>query len=451
MAVLEKLLKEALDLSQGDKLFVLEQDSEDVKVLAQEIEKCAIKSSISITRYQISREQLSRDDYRPDFEDIFKEEPPNGIILLTDLTKETTPSRLTILQDLTNKGNPWRIASMPGVTFSHLQKQALDFDQIIEDSKYTFFALSISNSIRIYTENSTKTGLDFLEVPVQSMIPILSTGKIASARWGNYPSGECFVLPISFKAEGKVTLRGSFPFEVMDQNDWISFNLEKGRLIQKSIKSNKRSMKRRFESLFFTEGGKNIWKNSNALSEFGVGTNNGISELTGLPIFDEKIHGTFHLGIGGNKQFDGDIRCKTHFDLTFKNAYRVTSVVKGFGVEIPIIEKGKFVLKDTFNYSQLSNLKYFSIPANFFVMHTGIKVLQEGIQFRYSTVRDSSVVITVRNVPEDDLILISNVLDKYRSGKILSFRELLKLKTTSHDVFERVIKFLFLVGLLNKK
>ena len=39
-------------------------------------------------------------------------------------------------------------------------------------------------------------------------------------------------------------------------------------------------------------------KGARSLGEFAIGTNKGINRFTGQILFDEKIHGSFHMAVG---------------------------------------------------------------------------------------------------------------------------------------------------------
>ena len=55
--------------------------------------------------------------------------------------------------------------------------------------------------------------------------------------------------------------------------------------------------------------------NGNVVCEFGIGINEGINELTGYELLDEKMLGTFHIAIGNNTMFGGKNDSPLHQDF----------------------------------------------------------------------------------------------------------------------------------------
>lgn len=56
-------------------------------------------------------------------------------------------------------------------------------------------------------------------------------------------------------------------------------------------------------------------KGGNVVCELGLGMNPGIDALVGYPVLDEKMAGTFHLGLGMNLPFGGTNEAPCHMDL----------------------------------------------------------------------------------------------------------------------------------------
>ena len=57
--------------------------------------------------------------------------------------------------------------------------------------------------------------------------------------------------------------------------------------------------------LLFDSNGTEVTENCTVLSKLGIGLDKNIDIFTGLPIFDEEIAGTVHLGFGSSTQFRG--------------------------------------------------------------------------------------------------------------------------------------------------
>jgi hypothetical protein len=261
---------------------------------------------------------------------------PSGIALVIEGTEETTLARLNLLTDLTNEVKPWRVASMPGVDLEGLTWSSSDFQAINTYSRIAFAVLARAFSATLRTVNPDGA-LDELQIPLRkSYCPIISTGEIDANSWGNFPSGETFVVPDEFRARGKVTIRGSIPSRPLKPEEWIRFELDRGRIIFSSIEASSEELKKQSQALFFKRNGSVKCANANALAELGIGTNPGIIHLTGKPIFDEKKLGTIHIAFGKNTQFTGPLKSCVHHDivcteptLTFSSNLRDFDLLRG--------------------------------------------------------------------------------------------------------------------------
>jgi hypothetical protein len=198
--------------------------------------------------------------------------------------------------------------------------------------------------------------------------PMISTGEIPEGSWGNFPSGETFTLPNSYKASGTVTLRGSYPNRPLTDQEWVRFSLRRGRIKRRSTSASSELLGLDFSSYFFAPNGRPRSVNANALAELGVGTNRRIARLTGRPIFDEKKLDTVHIAFGSNTQFNGPLASRTHHDLTCTGSSL-------FADDIPIVMNGEYVLKSK---ESIKSLDKFDAPIdlNFDVM-LGSSVLAE--------------------------------------------------------------------------
>jgi hypothetical protein len=241
--------------------------------------------------------------------------PPSGIALVMEWSEETTQARLDLITDLTNESRPWRVASMPGVDLEGLGLSVSDFKVINEYSYIAFAMIARAVSATLSTINPDGS-TDKLLIPLRkSYCPIISTGEIGASSWGNFPSGETFVVPDEFTASGSVTVRGSIPLHPFSPAEWVRFELERGRILFSSVEASSIDLKKRFLSLIFKRRGAVKCSNANALAELGIGTNPGIVHLTGKPIFDEKKLGTVHIAFGKNTQFTGPLKSCVHHDI----------------------------------------------------------------------------------------------------------------------------------------
>lgn len=334
------LLNQGLQLKRGHKLLIFCQEGLEklCGCIRVEAEKLEVKVDIRYFR---------RSDFIDGYPRTFSPEEiitaaavvPSGIVLLIEWSEETTKGRLRLLTDMQQTGRTWRIASMPGVDYEGLKMCSGDLKEIEVRSKKVLGVLSRSKSVTIRTPRPDSADEDELIIPIGLFNPTISTGKIHPKTWGNYPSGETFVVPNEGAAWGWVTVRGSFPLYPLNQDEWVRFHIQKGQLVFSSIQASSDKIEAEFSALFFHQAGKPKCLNANSLAELGIGTNQDIDRLTGMPIFDEKVLGTIHIALGRNKQFDGPLESCLHHDIVCTDV----SAVIGDTV---VIQDGKFVLTD---------------------------------------------------------------------------------------------------------
>lgn len=338
----ESLIKDGLRLTQNHLLLLLYQDS--FADAAECVKEVAEEKGIKVELKEFNREnfeQKALTSFLPSNITSLGIKP-TGIALMMEWSESTTMSRLNLLKAYTNVSESWRIASMPGVRLNDLDLCISDFKEINEFSKIAFLFLARSSNAVLKTKNP-RGGEDLLTIPLKKKYPpIISSGEISNGAWGNFPSGETFIVPDEFKADGWVTVRGSIPEYPLDNKEWIRFKLIKGRIRRDSIDSSSQELKSRFIELIY----KNIkvkCKNSNALAELGIGTNPKITKLTGMPIFDEKKLGTVHIAFGKNTQFEGPLESCVHHDIVCTDC---TLVIETTYLKHDLIKDGKFYKPD---------------------------------------------------------------------------------------------------------
>jgi hypothetical protein len=141
--------------------------------------------------------------------------------------------------------------------------------------------------------------------------PITSTGIIERGAWGNLPGGETFIAPLEGRAKGTFVLNGAFSGHVVDPDNPLLLTFDKGFLVGVDGPEDVRS-----PLLHLLQ-----WepeKNSNSrlqLAELGIGVNEGLFELTGNALFDEKMSGTLHIAVGENAMYGGTLRSFLHEDF----------------------------------------------------------------------------------------------------------------------------------------
>lgn len=318
LAGAESLITDGLSLLPGDKLVVLCQN--ELSEAAACVSSVAKKKRITVDLRHFDVATFS--GHYPtscSVSNLSVPPIPSGIVLLIEWSERSTKARLALLHDLMNVKRGWRIASMPGVTLSDFRLCVSDFKDITEKCEITFALLARSKMATLKTRNAIGS-FDTLQIPIDAFRPENSTGKIAKNSWGNFPSGETFVVPNPYKAEGWVTVRGSVPKRPLEPEEWIRYQIQAGRITYDSIEASSEDLLIHFKSLCFTADGGLKDENSNALAELGIGTNSSIPRLTGNPIFDEKQLGTIHIAFGRNDQFNGPLVSTVHHDIVCTEA-----------------------------------------------------------------------------------------------------------------------------------
>lgn len=141
--------------------------------------------------------------------------------------------------------------------------------------------------------------------------PITSTGIIQRGAWGNLPGGETFIAPLEGRAHGTYVLNGAFKRHVIDPDNPLLLTFNAGQLVRVDGPDDKRVP---FLDLLH-------WKPEHdtcshlELAELGIGVNEGLFELTGNALFDEKMHGTVHIAVGENQMYGGRLTSFLHEDF----------------------------------------------------------------------------------------------------------------------------------------
>lgn len=342
------LLTDGLSLRSGLPLTILHQD--EFSDVAACIKGVADDLSIPVKLHPFRNEEFY-DGYPEPFSKVSmldSRPQPRAIVLLIEWSELTTPARLSLLKDLTSERHHWRIASMPGVDLQGLASCVSDFGLIEKYSRSVFAVLSRSDKAILETPNPLGSS-DRLVIPFSDYRSIMSTGRIQDHSWGNFPSGETFIVPEPYKSYGWVTIRGSIPHYPLEGGEWIRIKLSRGKIVYRSVDASSELLAEKFKQLIFDKG-KPKAPNTNAFAELGIGTNPGIRELTGVPIFDEKKLDTVHIAFGTNVQFGGPIKSTVHHDIVCTDV-SLTAVNRWW--KYPVVEAGRFVCSE-----EIPNLTY---------------------------------------------------------------------------------------------
>jgi hypothetical protein len=159
-----------------------------------------------------------------------------------------------------------------------------------------------------YTLQFTLGGID--------RIPIHSIGLLRESAWGNVPSGEIFTAPMEDSANGEYLIDGAVgQFVIAD--DPIVLTFKSGRMVAHRFLSSGEPVPYLLELEEVSR--ERTDTNWNVIAEFGIGVNDGIETVTGIPLVDEKIFGTVHIGLGHNIGWQGINKALVHLDMITKN------------------------------------------------------------------------------------------------------------------------------------
>jgi hypothetical protein len=166
-------------------------------------------------------------------------------------------------------------------------------------------------------------------------IPVQSTGILGPHAWGNVPSGEIFTAPLETSAEGEYLVNGAIgTFTLAEEEAILTFR--EGRLVQHRFVSSGQPVPYLADIHRLSEGRGD--KNWNVIAEFGIGVNQGIREVTGFTLLDEKMFGSVHIAVGNNKGWQGENEAQIHLDVITKGP---TVAINGKA----ILELGQHVVK----------------------------------------------------------------------------------------------------------
>jgi leucyl aminopeptidase (aminopeptidase T) len=163
--------------------------------------------------------------------------------------------------------------------------------------------------------------------------PITSTGIIQRGAWGNLPGGETFIAPLEGRAQGTYVLNGAFKGHVIDPDNPLLLTFDAGALVGVDGPAEKREP---FLQLLHWKPEKDPCSHLE-LAELGIGVNEGLFELTGHALFDEKMHGTIHIAVGENQMFGGRLTSFLHEDFISR---KPTLRIDGH----TILDRGRFAL-----------------------------------------------------------------------------------------------------------
>lgn len=195
------------------------------------------------------------------------------------------------------------VITMPGITKDMFLYGAINADYSIVEKE----TIAKADELTSYKTVTIKTGQsDKLIIPIGDRKGIPSTGVFHNqGDSGNLPSGEAFIAPLEYEAEGTIEINGSIAgIGLVDEP--ITLKITKGRLEKATGKQGEELL----ELLGPGEG--------RILAELGIGTNYA-ARITGNILEDEKAYDTIHVAFGSNHTFGGIINTDVHIDCVTKS------------------------------------------------------------------------------------------------------------------------------------
>ncbi|WP_263352036.1 aminopeptidase [Acidicapsa acidisoli] len=331
----DRVLTECIPLSAGDRLTIF-CDAETLE-FADAIGAAAQRLNILADRRLVSKTMHTKteDSDSPSDEDEEAIEASRAVILSFGSRSTPAPYRRRLFEcsvDMTRY-----VAVVPNAT-PRLLEYGVNIDYKAAERRCNDLAaaMMVGDHAELVTgDKDTWCGRQSLHVFLgrYSRPPITSTGILQLGTWGNIPGGETFIAPLEERAHGKFVLNGAFRGTVVDRSDPLLLTFKTGELIE--IQGPEKGVKDLTQLLQWKKvaGSRPLIQ----LAELGIGVNDDLHELTGDPLFDEKMSGTLHIAVGANEMYGGTLKSNLHEDLV---AWNPDLTIDGY----PILRSGQFVL-----------------------------------------------------------------------------------------------------------
>jgi hypothetical protein len=257
-----------------------------------------------------------------------------AVMICLNLTEVCFPFRDHVRKAAWQAG--CRVAHMPGIDLSVLELAEVDYVALRENCEILALALAKGRHISINSHDhlGKKYCLN-VELDPWSRMPIISDGIIQKGSWGNVPSGETYIAPLEYLANGEIVIDGSVPGYLIVQGQEVILHFRNGRLMDWTPKDVPAA--RFLEKLAHEYGEKNHDPGWNVLAEIGLGVNPNVREVTGNALLDEKKYGSVHVAIGDNIDMGGVNKSSIHFDMV--------SLMPEIRIDdLPILAEGKLTI-----------------------------------------------------------------------------------------------------------
>ncbi len=148
----------------------------------------------------------------------------------------------------------------------------------------------------------------------------------------NMPDGEVFTGPVEDSVEGHVKF--SYPTTYQGRRlTGVELWFEKGKVVKAKADNDEAFL---LQMLDADEGARYV-------GEFAIGTNRGVQRAIGNTLFDEKIHGSFHMAVGaGMPETGSKNESAIHWDMVCD----LSADGKIYADDALIYENGEFLIGD---------------------------------------------------------------------------------------------------------
>lgn len=311
----KRLLRECVPLSEGETvaMFFDEHTEQCAGVLIDAAQELGLRFT---ERRVNTDEQVRRSDMCLDLKDEAAIDESRAVLISLSSRKQGMPYRRSLVRRAVDDYR--YVGLMPGASLK-LLAYAVDIDYEVVERKCDDLAVAMlegqSATLTTFSQGNNGTSGNSYDLRLElggfARSPITSTGIIPLGTWGNLPGGETFIAPIEARAEGTYVLNGAYTGCVMLPGKPLLLRFRAGNLVEVEGEPADCS---RFETML-CEAGEGNWCNRLGLAELGIGVNEGLDELTGDAIFDEKKAGTAHIAVGDNSIYGGTLRSPLHEDF----------------------------------------------------------------------------------------------------------------------------------------
>lgn len=192
-----------------------------------------------------------------------------------------------------------RGATLPGITETVFTTGLdADYERIAATCGSIRESIGDASNITIKTELGTDVTFD-----IGGRRWLSDTGIVHEpGDFSNLPAGEVFISPAS--AEGTVLIDGTMrPYGLLQEP--IELHFEDGYVTHISDEQIRSTV---------DEAAETVGQAAYNVAELGIGTNDGVTELVGSVLLDEKAAGTIHVAIGDDASIGGDTEAPIHLD-----------------------------------------------------------------------------------------------------------------------------------------